>query len=642
MIIGFLLIISLIAMAGTFYYTQVLSSDAEKINNNYDNINISVQTIANKVLEARRREKDFLLRFKMKYIKIHHQVIGTLGKELLHLDSLTTDPALSVLAKKVKRILENYSKEFKAMVKLKVRNGLDHKSGLLGALRNSVHKVEKVLGQYNEMELANSMLMMRRHEKDFIARGLDKYIGKMNLQYSRFIQLLDKSTLSATQQNIIRSLIKDYLDKFLNLAAGIKEIKEHIGKFRSAIHAIDPELKKLEQRTRLLVTQQKAQYKKNITNIKNIYYGMVILLLLLSLPLILLLSRSINHSTKRISQMLEEMASGEAMLTDRLALKGRDEMTEIAYWFNKLMDKLQQMLEEVSDLANNLTEAAMSSQHAKDQTTDAIYSQVEEIDKIASSIESMTISINQVAQDALHASEKANEADESATNGNQEVNAVIATIQQLAVNVEQAATSVRQIDEYSRSIDSVVAMINGIAEQTNLLALNAAIEAARAGEAGRGFAVVADEVRTLSKRTTASTEEIKSTISSLQKGTNKAVEIMNQSQEKAINSVTQAKQAGESINTITLSVASIAALNAQMNQSAAEQSKFAQQINNNIAEFNAATQKLADSAQKTMSDSGDLSQTAAMLQVMSKRFGYSNKNKPNAGDNATELEVELF
>ncbi|PCJ32710.1 MAG: hypothetical protein COA90_01925 [Gammaproteobacteria bacterium] len=645
-VIAALFVVSLIAMAATFTYIQLLSSGYSDILKKSESIKSSVETINSRVLEARQNEKDFLLKLNMSYIIEHSKELYSLDEELIRLDRLSSDDTkLNEIVKNVQVKLSAYNTLFQNVVQKKEKIGLNYKQGLLGDLRSSVRQVEEVLDEYSENVLTISMLKIRQHEKDFIRHEAQQYIVKLNQEYKQFKLLLKQSSLPLFSKNQINFLMNDYVYRFSVVSNETKDINKLIRLFQSAVDLIAPELIKLEQHVFQDRLIQENKLSSHIGKIELIYYGMTLFLILLTVPLLYLLSRNITQSMSRVSTTLEGFSTGKANITDRLEVVGHDEMTEIAIWFNQLMDKLQVMLKDVSDLASHLTETAKSSQTAKNETTEALHFQVNKIESIATSIESITSSIDLVAQDASDASSKANEADRAATSGNKEVEDVIVSIQKLAINVEQAVKSVQQIDDYSKNIDSIVAMINGIAEQTNLLALNAAIEAARAGDAGRGFAVVADEVRTLSKRTTSSTQEIKNTIIALQEGTGHAVRVMNESQQQATKSVEQAKQAGESINLITGSVASIATLNSNMSKAAAEQSMAAQKINTNIGEINQAANQLASSAQQNMSDSGDVSQTATLLLMMSKQFNSSDEeDTPSSGEgaNTDEMDVDLF
>jgi len=636
-----LFILTFISMAAVFSYTQETAIESRKIKEDFQEIHHLVSAISRGILQARFFEEGFLLNNDLKYVKEHKETISGLRGKISELLAFISDSEQIKAVNDVKIAVDHYVQVFDSVVRLRLRNGLNHNRGLQGELRRSVHDVEKIIQAQGEVFLMYSMLSNRRNEKDFINRHDPKYVEKFTAEYARFIRLLDSSELSEDDKRRVTEKIKIYHDTFKQLVSGIIKIDEKSADLQQAVDHIFPGLQSLERRTATLIQQADSAYVLKNKRATIVYYSVLVSMAALSILLMVFVIRSINRSTRHLRDALVSITSGNADLSDRLDIHGQDEMAEIAVLLNKFIANLQNMLGEVGELARHLTDTAIAAQSSKDGTTSAIQQQVDQIEKIAGEIDSMTESIEQVADNARSASDSANEADSYANTGRKVVTDVINSIKQLANNVESAGESVERLDEYSRDIDSVVAMINSIAEQTNLLALNAAIEAARAGEAGRGFAVVADEVRTLSQRTTSSTEEIKKTIANLQQGTSEAVAVMNQSREQTMKSVERAQQAGESLSAIEESVANIVELNAQMSQSASQQSVSARQISQNIHGINEATTQLAASAQQTMSDSGDISQTASMLQNLSSRFTKTDDVAISSGANADD-DVELF
>jgi methyl-accepting chemotaxis protein len=232
----------------------------------------------------------------------------------------------------------------------------------------------------------------------------------------------------------------------------------------------------------------------------------------------------------------------------------------------------------------------------------------------------MSATVQEVARNAVEAAAAAKDADSTFDEGKQVVDRVISAIGELAGEVESAATVIQQLEVESRNIGSVLDVIKSIAEQTNLLALNAAIEAARAGEQGRGFAVVADEVRTLAGRTQESTQEIEEMISKLQSGTNNAVNVMAAGKEMTQVGVDQAAAAGEALKTINAAVAQISSMNTQIASAAEEQSSVTEEINRSIVSINEVAEQSATGAQHTAEASTDLARLADQLKNLVDRF----------------------
>ena len=288
--------------------------------------------------------------------------------------------------------------------------------------------------------------------------------------------------------------------------------------------------------------------------------------------------------------------------------------------FNHYVNEIDGTISGASDAADQLTAATLEMNSLSSSANESMQRQQMEVDQVATAINEMTATVQEVARSASDAANAAQSADEEAIKGRAVVTHTIDAINTLAENVDQAANVIDELNKHSDNIGAVLAVIKGIADQTNLLALNAAIEAARAGEQGRGFAVVADEVRTLASRTQESTQEIHGMIDKLQSGAKDAVQVMKTGSEQAHSGVEQASLAGESLVSITNAINTISEMNTQIAAAATEQSQVAEDINRNIINISQSANEAGDAVRQTASAGNSLDSLAVQLQNQVKKF----------------------
>ncbi|RLT97379.1 MAG: methyl-accepting chemotaxis protein [Ketobacter sp.] len=346
--------------------------------------------------------------------------------------------------------------------------------------------------------------------------------------------------------------------------------------------------------------------------------ALIITILLIAVAMYI--TASVTSNIARVVRSLKDIASGEGDLTKRIKQSSEDEMGELVFWFNSFIEKLQSIIKEVVDSIGPLTSTSRELGSLAHESENVSNEQLESTVSVNRSMNEMFESLNENASNTANAAEAASYANEQAKTGHGIVKDTIKTINDLAQEVAKAGETIHQLEADTANVGAILDVIQGIASQTNLLALNAAIEAARAGEHGRGFAVVADEVRTLASRTQESTEEIHGVIDQLQKTARVISEVMAAGQSKAEQSVAQAGSAGNSLEAITTRVEEINVMNTQIASASEEQQQTSQFIQQAIDEISNSARLAAEGSAKVASSTEQLQSVTQRLDTVARQF----------------------
>ncbi|AVX25073.1 methyl-accepting chemotaxis protein [Pseudomonas syringae pv. atrofaciens] len=407
--------------------------------------------------------------------------------------------------------------------------------------------------------------------------------------------------------------------------AGLNGYRAAVGRYRDAQAASKAALEKmttlgvsmLATSNDLISRQNKsrdADSAKSVTMIA----AATALALVLSILAAWVITRQITTPLQETLEVVERVASGD--LSRNLNVDRKDELGKLQATIQRMTVSLRELVGGIRDGVTQIASAAEELSAVTEQTSAGVNSQKVETDQVATAMHEMTATVQEVARNAEEASEAAVTADRQARDGERVVNEAIAQIERLASAVGNSSEAMGALKQESDKIGSVLDVIKSVAEQTNLLALNAAIEAARAGEAGRGFAVVADEVRSLAQRTQKSTEEIEALIARLQSGTQQATTVMDSSRELSTSSVELTRRAGGSLESITKTVSAIQAMNQQIAAAAEEQSATAEEINRSIINVRDVSEQTSAASEETAASSVELARLGNHLQVLVSRF----------------------
>ncbi|NAO27445.1 methyl-accepting chemotaxis protein [Pseudomonas syringae pv. dysoxyli] len=425
--------------------------------------------------------------------------------------------------------------------------------------------------------------------------------------YSQYVQLLGQ----------YRQL-EDRL-KTLSRANNIDQLQELLNnEMVSNSDQMNVVLRKLVEINTAQLNEVKEQASSEYDSAFNMVIGLLIATTLLTLVFAWMLIKSITTPIATALLAAETIAQGN--LTRPISIDGTDEAGRLLLAMKTMQDKLRDTLQGISGSATQLASAAEELNAVTDESARGLVQQNDEIEQAATAVNQMTSAVEEVARNATSTSQASRSAATSAGDGRDLVQETVSAIERMSGDVQGTAELIISLANESRDIGKVLDVIRGLADQTNLLALNAAIEAARAGEAGRGFAVVADEVRALAHRTQQSTSEIERMISSIQTGTEQAVSSMRNSTERAESTLNIAKGAGQALNTINSAVEEINERNMVIASAAEEQAQVAREVDRNLVNIRDLSAQSTNGANQTSAASTELSRLAIDLNGMVARF----------------------
>jgi len=461
---------------------------------------------------------------------------------------------------------------------------------------------------------------------------IEKYLQQTRSSLDNLHNIVDDelltSPLTSDEIIIVNQLAKtldEITEQGFDSAIQALEKQDFHNANRILLNTINPLFDNTYQSTEAFLKLQIEEGKENFSlaeqNTKNfiiVFSAIAVFALVIITTVAVTIVRRINQAVELLENSSTEIAHGD--LTQRINIAGNDEFSRIAQSVNRIVEDFQHVVQTNRESISQLARASEENSVVANQARQNILSQQEQTTQVAAAINEFTATVHEVAQSATSAAEASEQADIAAASGQIVVEESIQMIKNLSTDLQESVEAMHSLAKHSEDIGAVIDVIQSISEQTNLLALNAAIEAARAGEQGRGFAVVADEVRTLASRTQASTKEIMDTIQRLQEGSRDSSQRLEKGAESAILTVEKAQEAGDALDQIKASVDQITAMNTQIATAAEEQSLVTEDINANISSISEIANQTAIGAEQSGEATLELANLAETLREEIDRY----------------------
>ncbi|TDR15874.1 methyl-accepting chemotaxis protein [Marinomonas communis] len=570
------------------------------------------------MLLLRRHEKDFLARGDEKYVSRFEDVAQRIIEQQSALDAMFIESGVDVKAfSNLTTLFGDYRNKFVELVDAKKAMGLSHDQGLEGQLRSAVHDIETALKTLDQPAIMVTMLQLRRHEKDFMLRLDAKYIERFDTTISTLTSQLQSAQISNREKQSLTNLAEVYRSKFSDYVAqqqriGLSSEEGILGEMRRTIHQTETKLE-------AMVSSMSQQTESLLTRVEWLITSLFVVIAVIASLVAWRVGASINRPLAVIREaMLEIDRSRDLSL--RVTYQGKDEIGDVARSINQMLEGFQKVVGSVNETVLNMKQQTQQLSQTAERTAKDAERQRDETDMVAASVAQMVGTIEDISRNMEVAADKSQNAQQSVSDGQARVTSAVSLVNNLSGQLQSSVLSAQELAKESESIGTVLNVIQDIAEQTNLLALNAAIEAARAGEQGRGFAVVADEVRALASRTHDATVEISDIINSLQQRTQSIVTIMQSCGEEGQRSRDEASVIGDVLERITYEVNEISEMAQSVATAIGQQSVAANEINRNVVIINEISMDTSEAVRLNSRSSHDISELAHQLEGVVSRF----------------------
>lgn len=554
-----------------------------------------------------------------------NDLLGQLDTGLKTARTLIEQPADVAMIDQQLTAVSEYKLAFAAMTQAGASRE-DARSKLGANADNAVARVTEVeksllqgdnVADFNNVVEVSKLLQQARYQ----VRGYT-YSGKADAEQPALDAIANALN---SLESLPSKLPQQHTANLQQASEALKAYRAAVTQFRDSQVATADALKRMAaQGDILLGVSKKLTASQTVVRDTDAAHARNMLLLATSLALVFglfaawAITRQIVIPLSQTLKVAERIAAGD--LTHNLVSERHDELGQLQRAMQNMTLGLRELIGGISDGVTQIASAAEELSAVTEQTSAGVNSQKVETDQVATAMNEMTATVQEVARNAEEASEAALAADQQAREGDKVVGEAIAQIERLALEVGNSTEAMGHLKRESDKIGSVLDVIKSVAQQTNLLALNAAIEAARAGEAGRGFAVVADEVRSLAQRTQKSTEEIEELIVGLQNGTQQVATIMDNSRSLTDSSVELTRRAGGSLESITRTVSAIQSMNQQIAAAAEQQSAVAEEINRSVLNVRDVSEQTSAASEETAASSVELARLGTHLQMLVGRF----------------------